>query len=62
MNTKAVQQEYSERAHIGWTTGSHTGSPVPVWAVGAGSQLFAGRMDNTDIPRKICQAMGVDFE
>ena len=62
MNTKAVQQEYSERAHIGWATGSHTGAPVPVWAVGAGSEQFAGRQDNTDIPRKICKAMGVAFE
>ena len=62
MNTKAVQQEYSEKAHIGWATGSHTGTPVPVWAIGAGSEQFAGRQDNTDIPRKICKAMGVAFE
>ena len=61
MNTKAVQQEYSERAHIGWATGSHTGAPVPVWAVGAGSEQFAGRQDNTDIPRSICKAMGIKF-
>ena len=52
----------SEEAHIGWTTTGHTGGAVPVWAVGAGSSLFAGRQDNTDIPRKICQAMGVPFE
>ena len=62
MNTKAVQEEYSEKAHIGWTTGSHTGAPVPVWAVGAGSEQFAGRQDNTDLPRKICKAMGLAFE
>ena len=62
MNTKAVQEEYSEKAHIGWTTGSHTGAPVPVWAVGAGSEQFAGRQDNTDLPRKICKAMGIAFE
>ncbi len=61
MTTKAVQEEYSEKAHIGWTTGSHTGGAVPVWAVGAGSQLFAGRQDNTDIPRNICKAMGIKF-
>ena len=34
---------------------------VPVYAIGAGSELFAGEMDNTDIPRKICEAMGVNF-
>ena len=48
-------------AQIGWTTTSHTGGAVPVFAVGAGSQMFAGRQDNTDIPKKICKAMGVEF-
>ena len=48
-------------AKIGWTTTSHTGGAVPVFAVGAQSGLFAGRQDNTDIPEKICRAMGVKF-
>ena len=48
-------------AQIGWTTTSHTGGAVPVFAVGAGSGMFAGRQDNTDIPKKICKAMGVAF-
>lgn len=48
-------------AKIGWTTTSHTGGAVPVFAVGAGSETFAGRQDNTDIPKKICKAMGVEF-
>lgn len=48
-------------AKIGWTTTSHTGGAVPVFAVGAGSGMFAGRQDNTDIPKKICKAMGVEF-
>lgn len=51
----------SKVAKIGWTTTSHTGGAVPVFAVGAGSGLFAGRQDNTDIPKKICKAMGVEF-
>lgn len=62
MNTEAVQKEYTEKARIGWTTGGHTGGAVPVWAIGAGSKQFAGRQDNTDLPRKICKAMGVAFE
>jgi len=53
--------EMNDRACIGWTTSSHTGIPVPVYATGAGSELFSGRMDNTDIPKKICQAMGIAF-
>lgn len=48
-------------AKIGWTTTSHTGGAVPVFAVGAQSGLFAGRQDNTDIPKRICQAMGIQF-
>lgn len=51
----------SKVARIGWTTTSHTGIAVPVFAVGAGSEKFAGRMDNTDIPKRICEAMGVNF-
>ena len=51
----------SKVAKIGWTTTSHTGGAVPVFAIGAGSGMFAGRQDNTDIPKKICKAMGVEF-
>lgn len=51
----------SKEAHIGWTTTSHTGGAVPVWAIGCGSSMFAGRQDNTDIPKNICKAMGIEF-
>ena len=53
--------EISHEAHIGWTTGDHSGANVPVFAIGAGSTLFSGRMDNTEIPKKICEAMGIRF-
>lgn len=53
--------EASHAAHIGWTTNDHSGANVPVFAIGAGSGLFSGRMDNTEIPRKICEAMGIGF-
>ena len=56
-----AKDSLSIEAKIGWTTTSHTGGAVPVFAVGAGSELFAGRQDNTDIPKKICKAMGVAF-
>lgn len=38
---------------IGWTSGTHTGSPVGVYAIGVGSDKFTGKQDNTDIPKKI---------
>lgn len=38
---------------IGWTTTSHTGGAVPVFAIGKGAEKFNGRIDNTDIKGKI---------
>lgn len=51
--TSEVLSVMSEKAGIGWTTHQHTGTSVPVYAVGAGSECFSGRYDNTDIPKKI---------
>jgi hypothetical protein len=31
---------------------------VPVFAIGAGSDLFIGKMDNTEIPKRIAKAGG----
>ena len=61
MNDQVSIDSVNEEARIGWTTTSHSGGPVPVWAIGPHAQLFAGRQDNTDIPKKICAAMGVQF-
>ena len=54
-------RKMNKDAKIGWTTTSHTGIPVPVYAIGAGSARFGGKMDNTDIPKRICEVMGVSF-
>ena len=61
MNDRKSMDSLNRAARVGWTTGSHSGGPVPVWAIGVGSEKFAGRQDNTDIPKKICEAMGVAF-
>lgn len=59
INWKQIEKDYKdgdEKAggdQIGWTTGSHTGAPVPVYAIGCGAEKFMGRMDNTDIKGKI---------
>ena len=39
----------NNKAGIGWTSYSHTGVPVAVFAQGTGSELFNGYYDNTDI-------------
>ena len=61
MSGEQNNSDISKMAGIGWTAGSHTADRVPVYAIGAGSEMFSGEMDNTDIPRKICEAMGVEF-
>lgn len=61
MNDDVALESVNEEARIGWTTTSHCGGPVPVWAIGVGSEKFAARQDNTDIPKKICSAMGIEF-
>lgn len=48
----------SEIAMVGWTSGNHTAGYVPVYAVGANSELFKGKMDNTEIPKRIAKAGG----
>lgn len=45
-------------ALVGWTSGGHSGGYVPVFAIGAGAQLFQGRINNTEIPVKIAEAAG----
>lgn len=54
----AAKKVMSEIAMVGWTSGNHTAGYVPVFAVGAGSNLFIGKMDNTEIPKKIAKAAG----
>ena len=61
MNDAHSIDSINVEARVGWTTYSHCGGPVPVWAKGVGSEKFAARQDNTDIPKKICEIMGVAF-
>lgn len=53
-----AKQILNEIALIGWCSGGHSNGYVPVFAIGAGSELFAGKYDNTDIPKKIAEAGG----
>lgn len=51
-----------EIALVGWTSGGHSVGYVPVFAIGAGADLFQGRIDNTEIPIKIAKAAGYTAE
>lgn len=43
----------NDHAGVGFTTASHAGNFVPVYAIGVGAERFNGLNDNTDIPAKI---------
>jgi len=53
--TKA-KQVINDIAGLGWSTGSHSAGFVPVFAVGAGQELFKGKMHISDIPKNITKA------
>lgn len=57
--SKVSIQILNSKAAVGWTSGSHTGQPVPVFAIGSGQQLFVPLLDNTDIPKNIVRAAGI---
>lgn len=60
--TNEIYRLYSNKLGIGWTTSHHSGCPVPLFAVGVGSNLFDGKgwLDNTDLPRIITEASRVE--
>ena len=43
------------KSGLGWTSNSHTGLPVPVFALGAGQDEFKGFYDNTEIYNKMAK-------
>lgn len=43
----------SNKAGIGWTSGSHTALPTLTTATGVRAELFSGFIDNTDIAKKL---------
>lgn len=49
----------NSRMGIGWTATYHTGNFVPLYAIGAGSELFCRNLDNTQVPALIIQAAGL---
>ena len=46
----------SYAAAISWASGNHSGTFVPLFAIGKGAELFKGVIDNTDIPKLIRKA------
>lgn len=49
----------NNKAGIGWTSYSHTGVPVPLYAKGVNEEMFNGSYDNTDIFNKLVEMCGL---
>ena len=47
----AARTVMSQKAGVGWTTGSHTALPILTTAAGVQAQRFSGYMENTDIAK-----------
>ncbi|MFD1768931.1 alkaline phosphatase [Sphingobacterium suaedae] len=43
---------------ISWASGNHSAAYIPVFSIGVGSELFAHKMENTDIPKKLADLQG----
>lgn len=53
--TITITHLLNAKAGLGWTSNSHTGLPVPVFALGAGQEEFKGFYDNTEIYKKMAK-------
>ena len=51
-----AKEVINQIAMVSWASGGHSAGYVPVFAIGAGSELFMGKMDNIDIPKRIAKA------
>ena len=47
--------DLDHKALISWASGNHSGTFVPLFAIGEGADRFNGVIDNTDIPLTIWQ-------
>ncbi|MBQ7571159.1 MAG: alkaline phosphatase [Bacteroidaceae bacterium] len=52
----------SEVAHISWASGGHSNGYVPVYAIGPGTEVFQGRIDNTEIAPAMARIAGYKAE
>jgi alkaline phosphatase len=57
--TVALNHTICQKAGIGFTSYSHTATPVPVMAIGRGQEHFNGYYDNTELCRLMMTTIGV---
>jgi len=54
----AVKKLIDKRTNSGWTSNGHTAVDVPVFAFGKNSEMFSGKIDNTEIAKNIFTLLG----
>jgi alkaline phosphatase len=52
---------FAKEMNTAWAVGTHTHTPVMVFAKGPGGEKFRGLLDNVDIPRIIAQGWGASL-
>lgn len=55
---KAAKEIVNEIALVGWGSGGHSASFIPLYVIGVGAERFSARSDNARIPRTIAEAGG----
>lgn len=58
----AVTHLINQKSGVGFTTYSHTGTAIPLYAIGAGQEQFAGYYDDTDSFKKLSGLMGLKVQ
>lgn len=58
--TVSITHILNQKAGIAWGSYSHTGVPVATSAVGVGAEAYEGAYDNTDIPLRLMNIMGME--
>jgi alkaline phosphatase len=51
--------DLNRSASLSWASGNHSGTFVPLFAIGKGAEMFNGVIDNTDIPNIIRRLKGI---
>lgn len=57
--TMACIRQLNASAGITWTTFYHTGKRVPIWAAGAGAEIFSGQYENTGVFDRLARVLGL---
>ena len=59
---ETVKHVISEQALISWASGGHSNGYVPVYAIGPGTEVFQGRIDNIEIAPAMAKIAGWQAE